>query len=224
MKLQLLATASLRIEHSALATEFQQATGRALRRTGVLPALALLACLRAAQGETWTGPRHPLPTLLLWHTRSVITEEATPLLRMMIEDQEALMPYDFLASQPALMGVNLQAHFPELRQAICLPWVDEAGTGLWPRSLLLAAHGLHEQTCQRVICLQLDRDASHLQAQALSLTLDAAGPQALATLKVGTAPANAPARDFVPRLSHWLDAGSASELPLDGGVLAVRAR
>ena len=202
MKLHLLATTSLRIERSALATEFKQATGRALRRTGVLPALALLACLRATQGETWTTPRQALPTLLLWHTRSVITEEATPLLRMMIEDQEALMPYDFLASQPALMGVNLQAHLPELRQAICLPWVDEAGTERWQRALLLAALSLREQSCQRVICLQLDREADHLQAQALSLTLDAAGPQALTTL----------------------DASQPMELQLEDGVLAVRAR
>ncbi len=202
MKLHLLATASLRIQRYALATEFQQATGRALRRTGVLPALALLACLRATQGETWTKPRQALPTLLLWHTRSVITEEATPLLRMMIEDQEALMPYDFLASQPALMGVNLQAHFPELSQAICLPWVDEAGTECWQRALLLAAHSLREQSCQRVICLQLDRDDTHLQAQALSLTLDAAGPQAITTL----------------------DASQPIELQLEDGALSVRAR
>ena len=202
MKLHLLASTRLRIERSALATEFQQATGRALRRTGVLPALALLACLRACQSETWTGPRQALPTLLLWHTRSVITEEATPLLRMMIEDQEALMPYDFLASQPALMGVNLQAHFPELSQAICLPWVDEAGTERWQRALLLAALSLREQSCQRVICLQLDRDAQQLQAQALSLTLDAAGPQAITTL----------------------DASQPLELQLDSGAFAIRAR
>ena len=202
MKLDLLATANLRIDRSALAAEFQQATGRALRRTGVLPALALLACLRAIQAETWTGPRQALPTLLLWHTRSVITEEATPLLRMMIEDREALMPYDFLASQPALMGVNLQTHFPELSLAVCLPWVDEAGTDRWLRALQLAALGLREQNCQRVICLQLDRDAQHLQAQALSLTLDATGPQAITTL----------------------DASQPLELQLDDGVLSVRAR
>ena len=182
MKLDLLATANLRIARSALAAEFQQATGRALRRTGVLPALALLACQRVTRAENWSGPRQALPTLLLWHTRSVITEEATPLLHMMLEDREALMPYDFLASQPALMGENLQAHFPELSLAVCLPWVDEAGTDRWLRALLLAAHHLHEQTCQRVICLQLDRDAQHLQAQALSLTLDAAGPQVQAVL------------------------------------------
>ena len=202
MKLDLLATTHLRIARSALPAEFQQATGRALRRTGVLPALALLACLRAVQAETWTGPRQALPTLLLWHTRSVITEEATPLLRMMIEDQEALMPYDFLASQPALMGVNLQAHFPELSLAICLPWVDEAGTDSWQRSLLLAALGLHEQNYRRVICLQLDRDAQHLQAQALSLALNTAGPQTIATL----------------------DTSQPTALQLEDGVLMVRAR
>ena len=202
MKLDLLATTHLRIARSALPAEFQQATGRALRRTGVLPALALLACLRAVQAETWTGPRQALPTLLLWHTRSVITEEATPLLRMMIEDQEALMPYDFLASQPALMGVSLQPHFPELSLAVCLPWVDEAGTERWQRALLLAAHHLHEQSCQRVICLQLDRDAEHLQAQALSLTLGATGPQAITTL----------------------DTRQPMELQLEHGVLSVRAR
>jgi hypothetical protein len=228
MKLHLLAAASLRIERSALAAEFQQATGRPLRRTGVLPALALLTCLRCLQREAWAPgtPRNPLPTLLLWHTRAVIAEEASPLIRMMLDAQEAVMPYDFLASQPALMGVSLHAHFSELSQAICLPWADETGAEIWQRSLLLAAHGLGEHTCGRVICLQLDREAGHLGAHALSLALDVPGPQALATLDVGTGAASSAttgAADFVPRLSDWLHAGGQTDLHLDSAALAVRA-
>ena len=227
MQVKLLAAASLRVERRALAAEFQLATGRPLRRTGVLPALALLACLRCVGHEDWTGdtPRAPLPTLLLWHTRAVIAEEASPLIRMMLDAQEAVMPYDFLASQPALMGVSLHAHFDELSQAICLPWADEAGTDIWRRSLLLAAHGLQDNGGQRVVCLQIDREPGHLQAHALSLALDAVGPRPRATLQLDATTAQpAAAHDVVPRLDTWLHADGPPALALGGGIQAVRAR
>ncbi len=228
MQLKLLAADVLDIDRAALPAEFQQATGRALRRTGGLAALALLACLRCKQRETWAreNARSELPTVLLWHTRSVIAEEASRLLSMMLQAREAIMPFDFLASQPALVGVTLHPHFPELSQAICLPWVDETGGDIWPRSLQLAAHWLHDQACQRVICVQLGRAPDRLQAHALSLSMGERGPQAIATLQIGTTGATrgpAPARDFVPRLSNWLQASGQAPLHLDGTDISVRA-
>ena len=228
MQLKLLAVDTLRVERAALAAEFQQATGRPLRRAGSLAAMALLACRRCTQSERWPQdqPRGALPTLLLWHTPSVIAEEAARLLTMMLDGQEAIMPFDFLASQPALVGVTLHPHFPELSNAICMPWVDEEGTEIWQRSVLLAAHWLAENACQRVVCVHLERDRSGLQAHAVSLSMHEGGPQALAILQLGQAGAagkSVAARDFVPRLTRWLQTPAQDPLLLDGDAIGVRA-
>lgn len=228
MQLKLLAVDTLRVERAALAAEFQQATGRPLRRAGNLAAMALLACRRCTQSERWPQdqPRGALPTLLLWHTPSVIAEEAERLLTTMLDDQEAIMPFDFLASQPALLGVTLHPHFPELSNAICMPWVDEEGTEIWQRSVLLAAHWLAENACQRVVCVHLERDTGGLQAYALSLSLQDRGPQAIADLQLGQTRAaveTIAARDFVPRLTRWLQTPGLHPLLLDGDAISVRA-
>lgn len=228
MRLKLLAVDTLHVERAALAAEFQQATGRPLRRAGSLAAMALLACRRCTQSEQWPQdqPREALPTLLLWHTPSVIAEEAARLLTMMLHDREAVMPFDFLASQPALLGVTLHPHFPELSNAICMPWVDEDGTAIWQRSLLLAAHWLADKACQRVLCVHLERDTDGLQAYALSLSMQDGGPQAIAELQLGPASATAEtraARDFVARLTRWLQTPGLHPLRLDGDGIRVRA-
>jgi len=228
MQLKLLAIDTLHVERAALAAEFQQATGRPLRRAGSLATMALLACRRCTQRERWPQdqPRGALPTLLLWHAPSVIAEEAARLLTMMLDGQEAIMPFDFLASQPALVGVTLHPHFPELSNAICMPWVDEEGREIWQRTLLLAAHWLAENTCQRVLCVQLERESSGLQAHALSLSLQDRGPPAIATLQLGPASAagqTVAAGDFVPRLTRWLQTPAQDPLLLDGDAIGVRA-
>ncbi|MGJ4748737.1 hypothetical protein ACQV5M_20415, partial [Leptospira sp. SA-E8] len=79
------------------------------------------------------------PTLLLWHTRSVFGQDAEPLMRTVVHERQPLMPLEFLASQPALVGVSVHPFLPELTQAICLPWVEEEGSSIWPRVLQLAA-------------------------------------------------------------------------------------
>lgn len=182
--LRLLAADDLQLPRAELAGEFKRTTGQALRRTGPLTALAILACLRSVRKEPpseWTAPASRA-TVLLWHTRSVFGQDAQRLMRIVLHEREPLMPLDFLASQPALVGIGVHPFLPELTQAICLPWVEEDGITIWPRVLQLASLWLagalaQDQSsqggghCQRVICLQMTHDAHQCRTRALSLGL-----------------------------------------------------
>jgi hypothetical protein len=181
--LRLLAADDLQLPRAELAGEFKRTTGQALRRTGPLTALAVLACLRSVRKEApgELTPPASRATVLLWHTRSVFGQDAQRLMRIVLHEREPLMPLDFLASQPALVGIGVHAFLPELTQAICLPWVEDAGITIWPRVLQLASLWLadarsHDQPgqeahCQRVICLEMMHDVHQCRTRALSLGL-----------------------------------------------------
>lgn len=192
LTLHLLALDELRLDRDQLAAELRRVSGLALRRSGPMAALALLACLRATQGMAPAAPSAP-PTLVIWHSCALVAEETTALMRAMTEDEQGVMPFNFLASQPALLGLTLQPHLgAELVDAIYLPWADEQGTDAWPRSLQLAALWLREGRCARVLCLRLDRADGHFRAQ--TMTLGRPGPQGtgIVRLHLGASTAGAP--------------------------------
>jgi hypothetical protein len=171
---------TLKISPQQLGVELRQSTGLALRRTGALTALAWLAARRChAQASPLERPKsleNPATdrpaTLLLWHSALLVAEENRPLLQTLWFDHEGVMPFQFLSTQPALVGLALRAHMPELVDAQYLPWPDDHGTLIWPRCLQLAAHALASGRAARVICMHLEHTEEGLSAQTLSLALN----------------------------------------------------
>lgn len=165
---------TLKISPQQLGVELRQSTGLALRRTGALTALAWLAARRclaqAPPPKTRDDPAADRPaTLLLWHSALLVAEENAPLLQTLWFDHEGVMPFQFLSTQPALVGLALRAHMPELVDAQYLPWPDEQGALIWPRCLQLAAHALASGRAAQVLCMHLEATSDGLQAQSLLL-------------------------------------------------------
>lgn len=219
MKMALLATDSLHLERDDLGSAYRQLTGQPLRRTGMLAALALLAARNCMKHEQWpAGSPAARPTVLLWHAHTVMEQESRPLLQTMLQQREPLMPFQFLASQPALMGIAIKPHLPELSHAIGMPWPNAKGQGAWPRSLLLGAQWLTTAHCQRLICVQIDRTTETLQTHALSLGAVSADTPAIATLEpmATRTTTHLAAQDWVARLRQGLATTPAATLVLDG--------
>lgn len=162
---------TLTISPQQLGLELRQSTGLALRRTGALTALAWLAARRCNAQVCPPGkPATDRPaTLLLWHSALLVAEENAPLLQTLWFDHEGVMPFQFLSTQPALVGLALRAHMPELVDAQYLPWPDEQGALIWPRCLQLAAHALASGRAAHVLCMHLETTSDGLQAQSLVL-------------------------------------------------------
>ena len=76
------------------------ALGKPLRRAAALTQLALLGAFAALPAE-----RRALPTALLWQSTSGPRLETLTLLAEICEAGGEPMPYDFLATQPALAAV-----------------------------------------------------------------------------------------------------------------------
>ena len=138
--------------------------GKPLRRAAALSQLAVLgsdACLPAA----WRNQ----PTALLWQSTSGPRLETERLLTEMRDGPGEPMPYDFLATQPAIAAAQLQPWLPGLSMASHLP-LDSAGPAQWALLLILAINWLHERRFEQVLCAQLDqRDgAAHGHWLALS--------------------------------------------------------
>jgi len=196
------------------------ALGKPLRRAATLTQLAVvgaLACLPAK--------RRQLPTALLWQTRSGPRAETLALLEEVCNGAAEPMPYDFLATQPAIAAAQLKPFLPGLQSATCLPLADDVAAN-WSLLLSLTDHWLNSGRYAQVLCAQLDHTDDQSSGQWLTLS---AAPleNSLASLhlsEVTPAEALADASDFPARLDHWLAAESSGHLYLQsaaGQKLAV---
>lgn len=196
------------------------ALGKPLRRTATLTQLAVVGALACLPAE-----RRTLPTALLWQTRSGPRAETLALLEEVCNGAAEPMPYDFLATQPAIAAAQLKPFLPGLQSATCLPLADEATTN-WSLLLSLADHWLQTGRYAQVLCAQLDHAGDQASGQWLALS---AAPleNSLASLhlsEVTPDEALADASDFPAHLDHWLAAGSIGPLHLQsaaGQKLAV---
>lgn len=196
------------------------ALGKPLRRAAPLTQLAVAgaqACLPA--------DRRQLPTALLWQTRSGPRAETLNLLEEVCNGAAEPMPYDFLATQPAIAAAQLKPFLPGLHSATCLPLADDVATN-WSLLICLADHWLQTGRYAQVLCAQLDH--TNDQSSGQWLTLSAAPLEnSLASLhlsEVTPDEALADASDFPARLDHWLAAESSGHLYLQsaaGQKLAV---
>ena len=132
-----------------LADGVRATLGKPLRRAAPLTQLALVGALACLPAE-----RRNLPTLLLWQSTSGPRQETLALLDEMAEGGEP-MPYDFLATQPAIAAAQIQPYLPGLIAASHCP-LDLDGQAHWATLLMLAEQWLATGRCQQVLCAQLD--------------------------------------------------------------------
>ena len=208
----------------ALPTEVRTALGKPLRRAAALTQLALLGAFAALPAE-----RRRLPTVLLWQSTTGPRQETLTLLDEVCNGPSEPMPYDFLATQPALAAAQIQPFLPGLQSASHMP-LDNGNAANWWLLLTLAGEWLRTGRYVQALCAQLDHQPEMASGHWLSLSTDAT-PGALATVALHSAPLGAPLADIpdLPaRLNDWLgQAGPATchlESPAAPGLTVEFAR
>lgn len=155
----------------------RSALGKPLRRAAPLTQLALLGAL-ACLSET----QRQRPTALLWQSTTGPRLETLGLLAEVCNGDAEPMPYDFLATQPALAAAQAQPFLPGLHSAMHVP-LDQADSGHWGLLLSLAVTWLNAGRYEQVLCAQLDHRQEMDSAYWLSLSC-VAGENPLASLSL----------------------------------------
>ncbi|CAL92900.1 hypothetical protein [Azoarcus olearius] len=176
-----------------------------LRRAGAMTELVLTgvhACLDS---------QPPRPTALIWGSRTGIRHATARVVGDLCISGEAPMPFDFLATQPALAAVPVQQTFPCVVNAVYQPWQAEADAH-WARMLHLAIAWLQSGRHERVLCAQVEPATEHPQGDWLVLQRGdgAAWPEVQVGLADGTHGAGSAA------LFDWLEAGIGKGFVLRG--------
>lgn len=180
------------------------ALGKPLRRAAPLTQLALVATLACIPPE-----RRHLPTALLWQSTSGPRLETLTLLEEICNGTAEPMPYDFLATQPAIAAAQIQTFVPGLQSAMHLP-LDSEGAANWSLLLALAVGWLNEGRFDQVLCAQFDTWETRASHHCLTLNRERL-EKSLATLHLtdNTAGAHLPDTPNLPtQLADWLAHGT----------------
>lgn len=205
--------------HAALSQQFapadlpgavRAALGKPLRRAAALTQLALVGAFACLPEE-----RRHLPTALLWQSTSGPRLETITLLEEICTGAAEPMPYDFLATQPAIAAAQIQPMLPGLHSAMHLP-LDSEGSANWSMLLPLACEWLNEGRYAQMLCAQLDHWSDLASSHWLALGRDplentAASLQVADAAMTNTRP-DTP--DFPRQLADWLAQGTATTLSL----------
>lgn len=162
-----------------------QRIGQRLRRASPLVSLALLACwdvlaqkpstqeaaAPSEAGHAW-APSNGCSTALIWHSLQGPQPETEALLAAQQTSDGLLLPFDFLASQPGLLGVQLKPWLPDLAQTLFLPGTAHPQEQAWMQMLQFAHFALAQKRFGRVICAALERDGGICRYAAISLVTD----------------------------------------------------
>lgn len=191
-----------------LAAAVKASLGKSLRRPSGLTQLAIVGALACLPPE-----RRSLPTALLWQTASGPRAEATVLLQEARGAGEP-MPYDFLASQPAIAVATLMPWLPGLVAATHWPQ-PATDVASWGPLLALAIDGLAAGRYAQVLCAHLDSwDES---AQGRWLLLESGAKMPLAGLRLVENDGEATLEDMpaLPgRLADWIASGTQNPVTL----------
>lgn len=167
------------LAQASLAQAVVQRTGQPLRRASPLASLALLACLDVLAQEQPTvqeaaklSVSSTTPTALIWHSQQGPQPETESLLAAEQTGDGLLLPFEFLASQPALLCVQLKPWLPDLAQTIFLPGTAHPQEQAWMQMLQFAHFALEQKRFGRVICASLERDSGICRYAAVSLVTD----------------------------------------------------
>ena len=190
-----------------------------LRRAGGLTRLALLAALDIVAPE-----RRGLPTALLWQTTSGPRTETLAFLAGVRDGDDEPLPYDFLATQPALAAVQIRPWLPGLCHASHAP-LAFTGAAQWLFLLAEALAWLESHPGGQALCAHLDVWEHAAEAHCLLVAADTA-PSALA--RIGPASSDCGARivladtpDLPARLPAALADGHCRLAPPAGTRLAL---
>ena len=190
-----------------LADAVRATLGKPLRRAAALTQLALVGALGCLPPE-----RRKLPTLLLWQSTSGPRQETLALLDEMDEGGEP-MPYDFLATQPAIASAQIQPYLPGLIAASHCP-LNVDGQAHWTTLLMLADQWLAAGRCQQVLCAQIDAWGNEVNGHWLLLSKEALeNPPARLHLVENTAAGHPDQPELPSQLADWL-AGETPALRL----------
>ena len=205
--------------HAALSQQFapadlpgavRAALGKPLRRAAGLTQLALVGAFACLPEE-----RRHLPTALLWQSTSGPRLETITLLEEICDGAAEPMPYDFLATQPAIAAAQIQPMLPGLQSATHIP-LDSENSANWSLLLNLAIEWLNEGRYAQVLCAQLDHWAERSGGHWLCVGTEPL-ENSLTSLQIVTEPspdAHADTSDFPARLSDWLNHGDTATLSL----------
>ena len=174
--------------------------GKPLRRAAPLTQLALVGALACLPKE-----RRRLPTALLWQSTSGPRLETLTLLEEVCHGSAEPMPYDFLATQPAIAAAQIQPFLPGLQSATHFP-LDAEGATNWSLLLTLASNWLNEGRYTQVLCAHLDSWAESANAHWLALGStaleDSPANLHIRTMNYSAALPDTP--DFPAALADWL--------------------
>ena len=200
----LTAVACLNPSPAELGTALRALLGQPLRRAGSFGKLSVAGALTCA------GDGAPPKTALLWCSAFAARAEVNTVLQALAHGEE-LMPFDFIATLPAVSAVHAAQHAPAIEFGVFMPAPAEAPQ-TWPHLMQLAMLWLTERRCDRVLCGWVEealpgvgdaQPASHW----LALTRTGITDAPLATLREdnSTPPVDAPpGAAFIPALQGWL--------------------
>jgi hypothetical protein len=207
-------TLSQSFSPAALPAAVRAALGKPLRRAAPLTQLALVGALACLPAD-----RRHLPTALLWQSTSGPRLETMTLLDEVCCGGAEPMPYDFLATQPAIAAAQIQTFLPGLQSAMYLP-LDSEGSANWSLLLSLAIVWLNEGRCAQVLCAQLDHAADVASGHWLALSGASLenSPASLQLVEDASTDSLPDAPDFPARLAEWLAASAGQTLSLHSPV------
>lgn len=192
-----------------LASAARSASPVPLRRAGALAELCIVGVHACLERHTDTAP----PAALLWGSHGGIRAPSARVIGDLCLQGEAPMPFDFLATQPALVAVALQKSLPALIHAVYQPWHND-DTLHWSRMLHLARRWILDRRYARVVCGQIEpAPGAHRGTWIVLAPGDSSAP-VLAHLEA--APAHTPCLPGPTALIDWLIAGTTPVATLHG--------
>ena len=194
----------------ALSGAVRAALGKPLRRAAPLTQLALLGALACLPAEYRLQP-----SALLWQSSSGPRQETLALLQEVCLGAGEPMPYDFLATQPAIAAAQIQPFLPGIYSATHCP-LDSEGTANWSLLLNLALNWLDEARYHHILCAHLDSPPDGASGHWLSLSREPL-ENTLASLQLSSDGASTrlpDTPDFPAHLARWLQLAESSSLLL----------
>lgn len=202
-----------------LSAAVRTAIGKPLRRAAALTQIGLVGALACIPEN-----RRHLPTALFWQSTSGPRQETLTLLDEVCDGECEPLPYDFLATQPAIAAARIQPFLPGLQSAAYFP-LDTEGEAHWSLLIALASNCLDEGRHAQVLCAHLDSWSESAAGHWLALA-GASPDSALASLRIR--PMNLP--DALPdtpgfplHLASWLTQAPTTTLVLQSPLAPMLA-
>ncbi len=201
---ELTALACLNLSPAELGAALRALLGQPLRRAGSFGKLCVAGALTCA------GDSAKRTTALLWSSAFGAHAEVNAVLQALANGEEP-MPFDFIATLPAVSAVHAAQHAPAIKFGVFMPASAEAPQ-TWPHLLQLALLWLDERRCDQVLCGWVEEAVPEVSnvlpaSHWLALTRSGIAEAPFATLREddSTLPGTAlPGAAFIPALQTWL--------------------